>query len=179
MGVEHLQGKRTGRRPGSKSAAPWVRDVRWAYRNLGKPDAEPPSALAGLLVALGRQHPDRLLACLATLDDTGQRGDQAGGHGEPTDKEPREGLRAPRVGSEGSPGRVKTLRLAEAQLVAYLTGRKYPRIKNLPPGLEIVACEREVGGKVVVLTIRSEVFPLVEEGETVPELEVEFDYAGS
>src|SRR5438067_12975474 len=68
MGLEHLNGKRTGRPKGVKSAPRWQRDVRWVYRNLGNADAKPPSELAGRLLALAQEHPDRFVACLAKLD---------------------------------------------------------------------------------------------------------------
>ena len=60
MGTAQLQGKRTGRPPGIKSR-PWRRAVLWCIRNLDKADAVPPSPLAGRLLALGREHPDRLV----------------------------------------------------------------------------------------------------------------------
>jgi hypothetical protein len=66
--VAHLEGKRTGRPKGSKTTPPWVRDALWAYRNLDKPDLKPPSLLAGLLLAMGREHPDRLVLLLDALD---------------------------------------------------------------------------------------------------------------
>jgi hypothetical protein len=70
VGLEHLEKKRTGRPKGSKTSPAWVRALRWAERNLGKPDAEAqaPSELARYLLALGREHPDRFLACLALLE---------------------------------------------------------------------------------------------------------------
>jgi ribosomal protein L7/L12 len=68
MGTQHLDGKRTGRPPGARSRLPWIRDLRWAYRNLDKPDPQPPTAFAGLLLAMGREHPERLVPCLAIMD---------------------------------------------------------------------------------------------------------------
>lgn len=73
MALKDLIGKRTGRPPGAKSAAPWVRTARWAARNLDTPEAVPPSPLAGRLLALGRKQPDRLAVCLARLEALGQR----------------------------------------------------------------------------------------------------------
>jgi len=67
MGVEHLQGKRTGRPRGSKSR-PWVRALGWAYRNMDKPDAEPPTPLAARLLALARADMAAFLRCLAALE---------------------------------------------------------------------------------------------------------------
>jgi ribosomal protein L7/L12 len=68
MGTEHLKDKRSGRPPGARSRLPWIRDVRWAYRSIGKPDAQPPTAFAGLLLALARDHPERFAVCLAQVD---------------------------------------------------------------------------------------------------------------
>jgi large subunit ribosomal protein L7/L12 len=68
MGTEHLKDKRTGRPPGARSRLPWIRGVRWAFRNIDKLDAKPPSAFAGLLLALGREHPERFAVCLALMD---------------------------------------------------------------------------------------------------------------
>src|SRR5436309_9031086 len=68
MGLEHLNGKRTGRPRGVKSAPRWQRDVRWVYRNLGNAGARPPSELARRLLALALEHPDRFVACLAHLE---------------------------------------------------------------------------------------------------------------
>lgn len=68
MGVEHLEGKRTGRPKGKKSIPPWLRAARWAWANLGKPDAVAPNEQAARLWALGREHPDRLTLMLAELE---------------------------------------------------------------------------------------------------------------
>src|SRR5438552_16411764 len=68
MGVEHLQGKRTGRPRGSKSTPAWARDVRWVQKHLGQPAATPPTPLAGLLLNLGREHPEKFVACLTLAD---------------------------------------------------------------------------------------------------------------
>src|SRR4051812_48834574 len=68
MALKDLAGKRTGRRPGTKSAPSWVRDVRWVYRNIANPDAKPPSELAKRLLTMAREHPDRFVDCLALAD---------------------------------------------------------------------------------------------------------------
>jgi hypothetical protein len=60
MGLQHLEGKRTGRPRGSKTSPLVDRDVRWAYRNLGTPDAVPPSPLAG---GLSTQQTSRARCC--------------------------------------------------------------------------------------------------------------------
>src|SRR4051794_37311458 len=73
MGVDHLIGRRTGRPKGVRSTPSWSRDVVWAYRHLGEADAVAPTALAGQLVALGREHPDRLATLLLQLDGQGQQ----------------------------------------------------------------------------------------------------------
>ena len=68
MGTLHLEGRRTGRPKGAKSAPLWVRAARWALKNLETPDAVPPSALAGRLLALGREQPDKLVLCLEEMN---------------------------------------------------------------------------------------------------------------
>jgi hypothetical protein len=129
------------------------------------------------LVALGREHPDRLVSCLATADGAAERkGEQSAGQAEIANPEPQDQLRSPRAVGERPQGRLKKLRVTESQLAAYLTGRRHPTIKNLPPDFEIVACEREAGGNVFILTLRSEAFPLVPEDQDVPEIEPEFAY---
>ncbi|MFL5242528.1 MAG: hypothetical protein ACJ8FY_10505 [Gemmataceae bacterium] len=116
------------------------------------------------------------MICLATLDAAlGQKNGEAIGQGNAQDRE-SEGVGVEEGVGVGPRGRFKKLRLSNSQMDAYLTGRKYPRIKNLMPGFEIVAFSREVGQRVVVFTIRSEAFPLVEAGESIPELEQELDY---
>src|SRR5260221_14723874 len=76
MGLKDVEGKRTGRPRGSKSRPPWIRAARWAIKNLDNPDAVPPTPLARRLVALGREQPESLVICLATLDASGNKPDQ-------------------------------------------------------------------------------------------------------
>ncbi len=68
MGLQHLEGKRSGRPRGARTTPQWVRAVRWASKYLGDLDAVPPSDLAGRLVTMGREHPDKLIHCLALVD---------------------------------------------------------------------------------------------------------------
>src|SRR5262249_52231764 len=108
MGLKHLQDNRTGRPRGSKNSPAWVRDVRWAYKHLGRPDAVPPTALAGLLVALGREHPDQFVSCLATADGAAERkGEQSAGQAEIANPEPEDQVSVPRAVSERPQGRLK------------------------------------------------------------------------
>src|SRR5262245_359863 len=69
MGIEHiLPHHRTGRPKGLRSRPAWVLAVRWAARNLDNPEpGRPPTALARRLLEMGREHPDRLVACLALV----------------------------------------------------------------------------------------------------------------
>jgi hypothetical protein len=155
-----LEGRRTGRPPGSKSTPPWVRDARWAYKHLGEPDAVPPSALAGLLVALGREHPERLLACLAIVE---ARGSKPSG---PVGDKPQEGAVPPAAAQPdgngtatalkagGGPRRVKTLFIPQDHLAAHFHGnRRLPWVPDLPYGSRVVACDvdAERGGVVFII----------------------------
>jgi hypothetical protein len=174
MGLEHLQDKRTGRPRGSKSSPRWLRDAHWAYRNLGKPDSEPPTALAGLLVALGREHPDRFAACLATLDSQMPK---AGKQDRDADDAPLNGSgETERRGvDDGRPQRLKTVTVREADLFALLRKQDGGCKPNPPADAYVVACKSDSSQRTVVLTISSVTFPEVAEGEPVPYLEREFD----
>jgi hypothetical protein len=83
MGLQHLAGKRTGRPKGSRSKPRWLRDLAWAEKNLGNPDAQPPSELARRLRDLGRARPDQFLACLALRDVMRRAGKEGYHHAEP------------------------------------------------------------------------------------------------
>jgi hypothetical protein len=149
MGVEHLQGKRTGRPRGSKSR-PWLRAIRWACRHVDRPDAVPPSPLAGYYLALGREHPDRFLACLAALDEK-----------TPTEPETEDRAR--------STDRLKQLFWPLRQLVFRLSHLKGAHLTNLPRDYEIVDCRMNRTCTGVIFTIRSGTFPEVAEGALIPD----------
>jgi hypothetical protein len=76
MGVDHLQGRRTGRPRGAKTTPPYIRAARWAYENLDVADAVPQSALAARLLAFWRKRPDRLVVYMATLDEMKRKADE-------------------------------------------------------------------------------------------------------
>jgi hypothetical protein len=168
MGVEHITREmRTGRPRGSKSAPSWVRDVRWAYRNLGRPEAEPPSELAKLLVSMGREQPERFLACLAALESLAPKaeeprvnGAQVNGAGRPANG----------VQVDGWPQRVMTVPVPWDVLLSRLMRYR----ASVPSDCEVVACavDRARGG--VVFTIKSDTFRPVAAGEWIPELQPKY-----
>jgi hypothetical protein len=176
VGVEHLQDKRTGRPKGSRSTPAYVRALRWASRHLDKPDAVPPNELAGRLLALGREAPDRLLALLIQLDSKGGKSEI----GEPL---PGSGPRPapslpvlapqptpPTQGRGGAPQRVKKLILPAGQLSYFFSGLPGSWVVGLPRNFEIVGWAVDSAQGRVELTIRSETFPPVAEGEPIPVL---------
>lgn len=165
MGVDHLQDKRTGRPPGSKSTLAWLRDVRWAYRNVGKPDAEPPSAFAGLLVALMREHPDRFLTCLALAEAQVLNRER---------KRMAKGMPSSVVLDDGQPRRLMRLTLWETSLFTVLRGGTGRWVYGIPADAHVVACEADTSQRALRLVIRSVTFPEVAEGEPIPELEREW-----
>jgi hypothetical protein len=182
MGLEHLQGRRTGRRRGSKSTPAWIRDARWAYRNLGKPDAEPPSALAGRLVALGREQPDKFFACLMSLqpptnaaeprnretatsaDDVPEMLRGSGTLQATNDVNPIESSLTAR-----QPRRLKAVFVPEAILTLCLAGGAAPRITNFPLPMRVVGYKIDPVREGVVLIIYSELFPVLPDGQPIPE----------
>jgi hypothetical protein len=173
MGVEHLQGRRTGRPRGSKTTPPWVRDARWVYRNLDSPDAVPPSPLAGLLLTLGREHPDRLAVCLARMSSN---------HGaERPNAEPDKphgkaispaALVVAEEDSATEPVRAQRVFVPAARLMQCLVGENRVRITNLEfDCVDIIAAEFDRKQNGVWLTISSGMFPPVPSGTRVPEFD--------
>jgi hypothetical protein len=163
MRVEHLDGKRTGRPRGSRSTPAWVRDLRWAGRHLGDPEAAPPSPLAGRLLAWGREQPDRFLACLAPRD--------ADAAAPPRFEERPAALAGDR------PRRVETLAVPLHHLVGQLVGSgPIPAVVNLPRGFAVVGCAiatAVAGGapqRSLRLTVASAAFAAVPPGAPIPEL---------
>ena len=164
MSLAHLEGKRTGRRPGSKSTPPWIRDARWAYRNLGRPGAEPPSPFAAALVALAREHPDRFLDCMLKADFVTKRVDY-----EIDDEPPGD--------SAGSaitlPDRLASVWLTATELICYLTGHNPRWTVKLPEKFELVALKLDPARLGVFLIFRSPSFALVGVDQKIPEMKVE------
>ena len=153
MALKDLEGKRTGRPRGARTTSRLRRDAAWAYRHLDHPDARPPSPGAKMWAQLAREEPGRFLSCVALLEGEGPGQDRDGGAEEKVTPA----------------GRLMKLFVHQRQLVAWLTGDETSRIENLPPGFEVVGGEAAADGKGLFLTIRSESFPDVVEGEGVPQ----------
>jgi hypothetical protein len=172
VSINHLVGKRTGRPPGSKSK-PWRRDLAWVLRNLDNEDAVPPSPLAARLLALAKDHPDRLVCCLMQLDAQGR----PDGVSVATQHQPHDGNgqgggpTLPPGKVEAAPGRVKRFFVPWARLVECMRGVAEVAVKDLDDGLELVGAEADVAHRGVWLTVRSGVFPEVPAGEPVPEFD--------
>jgi hypothetical protein len=168
MGVAHLMGKRTGRPKGSRTMPPWRRDALWAYRQLcregaanggvnGGDGCKPPTPFAASLLALGREHPDRLAAVLIQMDGPA-----------PVVQLVQE---KPRAG----PCRVKTLTLMPYQWKEWVLGSHSAWMEKIPEGVEVVGPVKWFPrGKKMVLTLRHESFEPVPEGAPVPEIKLGF-----
>ena len=89
MALQDLEGKRTGRPRGAKTTSPVRKDILWAYRNLDKPDAKPPSPGARMWADLARNEPSRFLAHLARIEAARQEKSRTGKRGRRTDSAPR------------------------------------------------------------------------------------------
>lgn len=176
MGLAHLAGRRTGRPKGSRTSSRVRRDLRWAYRNLHKPDAKPPSEGARLWAEYARTCPRRFLDRVLRADLL----EESKAEGDALEK----AIAGPAVSpASGSPAgvvaartrRTRRLFVPEGHLAAYLTGGRAPWVRNLPNHFEVIACEvdRERGG--VVLTLFDWSFEPAAAGAQVPELAAEFD----
>jgi hypothetical protein len=154
MGIEHLNGKRTGRRPGTKSRPSWEREIHWAYKNLDREDAKPPSALAGRLLTLGREHPDRFAALLLRLGELGR---------------PENG--APRAAPGGRPaGKLQAVFVPEKSLLPFVKGHR----GLLPEDFRVVQGVASPSRRGFYFLVTSASFALLAEGEPIPEVPSKF-----
>ena len=145
MSVTHLAGKRTGRRHGSKNRPEWVRAVRWAYAHLDDEGAVPPWPLAGLLLKMAREQPDRLVACLALADAA-----------------------AVPKGEAPAARRLLRVSLPLGGLAPLQAGAMPSWNAQLPMQYKVVELALDQGEQQAVLTICSDKLPPVPDGQPVP-----------
>jgi hypothetical protein len=157
--VAHLEGKRSGRPPGSKSTPRWIKDATWVERHLGDPDAKPSTALAAALLKLAREQPDKFVAVLALREappQTEAPAPPAGG----ADRGPEHRL-------DLINGGVKTLVVGHRELRRMLAGDK-PRARLIAPAaLDILG--GWVSDRGLHLTIRADALPRLQRGQPIPE----------
>lgn len=169
MGIQHLTGKRTGRPRGTKNTPPWVRDARWAYQNLGNLDAAPPSPLAGRLLDLGREQPDRLAVCLAAIDA------HMGGP-KPSLSDAAAvfspGARSPKEQRlfEGKSSRLKMFDLPESALLDLVRAGDGKNGIDTPDDVHVCGCKLLSKRRKVRLIFRSMDFPRLKKDDHIPEL---------
>jgi len=175
MAVKDLDGKRSGRPRGVKTSSRVKRDILWAYRNLGNPDAKPPSPGAKMWAEHARQEPGHFLGCVVRMETAGEQEtnnevDDAGPGREPA----ANGDPILQVVGETEPQRLMTVFIPWAHLMMYLTGDRSPWVKNVPRDSHLVSGEAIPKRRGIQLTIRSETFLVVGEGEGIPELLPDF-----
>jgi hypothetical protein len=152
MALKDLEGKRTGRPPGAKTTSRVKRDIAWAYRNLDNPDAKPPSTGARMWLEHARQEPGHFLDCVLTADAEPEPA------ANPSYKLPR---------------RIRRLVMGARHLLLRLTRDDIKWISNLPKDTQIVGCDRDGEGR-IVLVVYSEGFLPVLDGQPIPEFPAEF-----
>jgi hypothetical protein len=171
MALKDLDGRRTGRPKGAKTTSRVRRDILWAYRNLDKPEARPPSAGAKLWAALARDEPARFLACLARLEAQPAADPRAGAARGPVaaGETPGGGAESAIGAVAGRPLRAQRLFVPEQRLTQCLAGDHWLRITNLPVDcLHVIASEADPARGGVWLTIVSPLFEPVPAGEPIP-----------
>jgi len=144
MTVAHLQGKRTGRRRGSKSMPPAVRGLLWASRNLGK-DVEPPTDEAKFWTRMAGDDPKKFLAAVEAM------------HALP--QQPRTDENQFREGD-----RVRGIFISARYLVR---GVSWP----LPPDAKMVGCDFNAARDGVVFVLSSAQYAPLAKGQPVPEIQ--------
>ncbi|HEV3144953.1 MAG TPA: hypothetical protein VGZ47_13770, partial [Gemmataceae bacterium] len=154
MGLMDLVGKRTGRPRGSKTKSRVKRDMQWAYCNMGKPNAEPPTAGAKMWLDLARSDQGRFLdyvVRLETVVETKHEGkveqllatwnpDEAGNT---------------QILNQGPPARVVKMFVPNEHALKYLRGEPVPPIDNFTSSTRIVGCQMQNHGKGIILILTS------------------------
>jgi hypothetical protein len=121
------------------------------------------------LLALGREHPDRLLACLLRLEAHPPKAESR--NRGPNDAK----LNGAGGGLDDSRSRgLKKVIVSGALFVKYIREPFVSWVTNIPDDASIVRLEVEPLRKVIVLTIRSKTFESLEEGMPIPEQQAEF-----
>jgi hypothetical protein len=173
MALKDLNGRRTGRPRGSKSKSRVKRDMQWAYCNMDKANAEPPTAGAKMWLDLARSDQDRFLdyvVRLETIVETKHEGkvepllaywnpDEAGDT---------------QILNQGPAARVVKMFVPIEHALKYLRGEPVPPIDNLYPSTRIVGCQMQNHGKGIILILTSWTFDSVENGEPIPEFKAEY-----
>jgi hypothetical protein len=73
MGVEHLQGRRSGRPAGAKSGSAVKRDMMRAYRYLRRPDGKPLPPGVAWWLEVARTQPEKFMDCLLKAESMGAK----------------------------------------------------------------------------------------------------------
>jgi hypothetical protein len=151
--VAHLQGKRTGRRKGSRSRPHWLRAIRWAESQIERPGGKPPSKLASLLFALGQEHPDRLAMCIAKADEYEQAMQQTARR----ERAIKAAAAEPATEAHGKPAPASPLRSRNVRTLNLNPGEVRAWLKSCraPYNAKIVRCEMD-GDCRMLVTISSE-----------------------
>jgi hypothetical protein len=174
MALKDLNGRRTGRPRGAKTKSRVKRDIEWAYRHLGKPDADPPTEGAKLWLDLARREPDNFLAHVVRLETAEEKKLEAKLEQAHADWD-RDEAGDDFILNQGRPARVAKMFLSEAQLWKYLKGESVPPIANLRSyGTKILGCKKPRSGAGVILFLGSWSFDFVETGEPIPEFKAEY-----
>jgi hypothetical protein len=151
-----------------------VRDAWWAYRNLGNPEASPPSELARRLLVLGREEPDKFLAAPTALEARPSRGE---GVNEGAGELRRNGTpaRLDEALDDGQGRRLKRLMVPAENIGLCVRGQSTLRVRGLPHDARLVDVRPSASGEAFAFIFRSWSFAPLPEGAPVPEFRPEED----
>lgn len=164
MGVQHLDGRRTGRPRGTRSTPQWQRDMLWVARHLGT-DTVPPSPGARLWSSFATAHPDRFIACIIQLGtQEAKTGSRSSDRPEAAQAENRSAGVTGATNIAKPRRQHKTLTLKKDRFQNMLLHQR----ASVPSDSKVVSVVEQ--GDKVIITLFSETFPLVPDGQAVPEL---------
>ncbi|HKI36599.1 MAG TPA: hypothetical protein VKA46_32380 [Gemmataceae bacterium] len=170
MSVEHLMGKRTGRRPGSKST-PWRKAALWAFRHLNDGDhATPPSEFARRLRDQAREDPAQLLTALALLDGSACVLPAGGDDADEPDPGRRNGQKATDTGASVAPvGGIRKLSVPVVGVINWANNFGEPTwMARVPQSFEILNVVLQRPQRRLILTIRAPSIQPAPPGQEIP-----------
>jgi hypothetical protein len=175
MGVEHLEGRRTGRPRGSKTTSRVRRDMMWAYHHLDDADVKPPSAGAKMWSDLARSQPGNFLSCLVSLETgTESKANSTGSLAEPNRKGDTAEVQTVAPRNRKLPKRVRSFFMDFNHVLLRLTMDGIAVVSNLPRGAHIVGCKADPSRDGALFLVHSDSYPPVPAGEAIPELTPEY-----
>ncbi len=172
--TKHLDGKRSGRPPGTGRRSTVLADMRWAFKTYMDPDARPPTHTAKAFKLLAQQNLLAFAEVLGRLEAglNAESPAQTPKSQPPKHQKPADDSKSGQSGEEALSGPVKIVRIYERDLLDSIRGNRPRWMANLPSDASVIEFGVSASGQQIELTLRSNAFGMVAPGEPVPGIEM-------